>query len=123
MATRVIDNRRDWLTTILVAPLMTYSARIPIYTLIISAFIPNRLIWGGLSPQGLVFFGPYALGLMSTLFLVWYVFAPQCASTLGVVKRETNSWLRPAVMFAYMSAPAYAAAFATFNVASATGAG
>ena len=42
MATRVIDNRRDRLTTILVAPLMTCSARIPVYTLIISAFIPDR---------------------------------------------------------------------------------
>ena len=41
MATRVIDNRRDRLTTILVAPLMTCSARIPVYTLIISAFIPR----------------------------------------------------------------------------------
>ena len=42
MATRVIDNRRDRLTTILVAPLMTCSARIPVYTLIISAFVPQR---------------------------------------------------------------------------------
>ena len=41
MATRVIDNKRDRLTTILVAPLMTCSARIPVYTLIISAFIPD----------------------------------------------------------------------------------
>src|ERR1700726_2668644 len=46
MATRVIDNRRDRLTTILIAPLMTCSARIPVYTLIISAFIPARQIWG-----------------------------------------------------------------------------
>ncbi|KIZ47426.1 ferrous iron transporter B, partial [Rhodopseudomonas palustris] len=46
MATRVIDNRRDRLTTILIAPLMTCSARIPVYTLIISAFIPSRQIWG-----------------------------------------------------------------------------
>ena len=42
MAARVIDNRRDRLTTILIAPLMTCSARIPVYTLIISAFIPQR---------------------------------------------------------------------------------
>ena len=42
MATRVIDNRRDRLTTILIAPLMTCSARIPVYTLIISAFIPDE---------------------------------------------------------------------------------
>ena len=42
MATRVIDNKRDRLTTIMVAPLMTCSARIPVYTLIIAAFVPNR---------------------------------------------------------------------------------
>ncbi len=276
MATRVIDNKRDRLTTILVAPLMTCSARIPVYTLIISAFIPRRQVFGGLSLQGLVFFGLYALGLVSALavawvvrkifwrglaepflmelpaykapdplnvarsvlqrgqiflqragtiilsmmvliwflstvpgkpagaagpainysfagmighamqpvlapvgfswqmsvalvpgmaarevavgalgtvyavsagnggdgdaalggilahqwslasalaFLAWYVFAPQCASTLGVVKRETNSWRWPIVMFVYMTALAYAAAFITFNVARAMGAG
>jgi ferrous iron transport protein B len=67
MATRVIDNRRDRLTTILVAPLMTCSARIPVYTLIISAFIPNKQIWGFLGLQGLVMFGLYAIGIMSAL--------------------------------------------------------
>ena len=56
-------------------------------------------------------------------FLAWYVFAPQCASTLGVVKRETNSWLWPGVMAAYMLAMAYAAALITYQVASALGAG
>jgi ferrous iron transport protein B len=56
-------------------------------------------------------------------FLAWYVFAPQCASTLGVVRRETNSWRWPLVMFAYMSALAYVAAFATFHIARSMGAG
>jgi ferrous iron transport protein B len=274
MATRVIDNRRDRLTTILVAPLMTCSARIPVYALIIGAFIPRRTVLGGLSLQGVVFFGLYAVGLVSALvvawvirkifwrgasepflmelptykvpdpmnvarsvlqrgeiflkragtiilsmmvliwflstvpgkpagaagpaidysfagmighaiqpilapvgfswqmsvalipgmaarevavgalgtvyavsggegatsvlgstlashwslasalaFLAWYVFAPQCASTLGVVKRETNSWLWPAVMFGYMITLAYIAAFATYHIALAMGAG
>jgi ferrous iron transport protein B len=274
MATRVIDNKRDRLTTILVAPLMTCSARIPVYTLIISAFIPSRTVWGFASEQGLVMFGLYAAGIFSALavsfvarrifwrgavepflmelpaykipdaenvarslflrgkifltragtiifplmilvwflskvpgapagatdpainysiagrlglllqplfapigfnwqmivalipgfaarevavatlgtvyavgsgdvspavlghtlaghwsvatglaFLAWYVFAPQCASTLGVVKRETNSWLWPAVMFVYMLALAYLAALVTYQVASALGAG
>ncbi len=67
MATRVIDNPRDRLTTILVAPLMTCSARIPVYTLIISAFIPARQIWGFASLQGLVMFGLYAAGIISAL--------------------------------------------------------
>jgi ferrous iron transport protein B len=274
MATRVIDQKRDRITTILVAPLMTCSARIPVYTLIIGAFIPNRQVWGVLNLPGLVMFGLYAAGIVSALavsfvirrifwrgtaepflmelptyklpdpanvarnvilrgrifltragtiilplmivvwalssfpgappgasdpainysiagmlghllqpifqpigfnwqmtvalipgfaarevavaalgtvyavgggdaaasalgatlanhwsiatglsFLAWYVFAPQCASTLGVVKRETNSWLWPAVMLLYMTALAYMAAFFTFQAASAAGLG
>jgi ferrous iron transport protein B len=274
MATRVIDNKRDRLTTILVAPLMTCSARIPVYTLIISAFIPNRQVLGVLSLPGLVMFSLYAAGIVSALgvsfitrrlfwrgavepflmelptyklpdalnvarsvllrgkifikragtiilpmmiavwflssfpgapvgatdpainyslagrighliqpalqpigfnwqmtvalipgfaarevavaalgtvyaignadaapgmlattlahhwsiatglsFLAWYVFAPQCASTFGVVKRETNSWLWPMVMLVYMTGLAYAAAFAVYHTAAAFGLG
>jgi ferrous iron transport protein B len=55
--------------------------------------------------------------------LVWYIFAPQCASTLAVIKRETGSWRWMAVTFAYMLTLAYIAAFITFNVAVALGAG
>ena len=275
MATRVIDNRRDRLTTILVAPLMTCSARIPVYTLIISAFIPDREVWGWFGLQGLVMFGLYAAGIFSALgvsflanrflwrenatppfmlelpdyklprlrsvvigiytrammflkragttifsmmvliwflasfprppagslepainfslaaligrwiepvlapvgfnwqisvalvpgmaarevavaalgtvyaieggkeaaeqigqalagkwslatalaLLVWYIFAPQCASTLAVIKRETGSWQWMAVTFGYMLALAYAAAFVTYNIAVHLGAG
>ncbi len=275
MATRVIDNRRDRLTTILIAPLMTCSARIPVYTLIISAFIPPREIWGWINLQGLVMFGLYAAGIASALLvsflvkffmwrdyapapfmlelpdykmprlrsiaigiytrakmflqragttifammvliwflasfpqppagaegpainyslaaiigkavapllapvgfnwqiavalipgmtarevavaalgtvyaieggkaaaeqighvlatkwslatalslLVWYIFAPQCASTLAVIRRETGSWKWMALTFAYMLALAYAASLATYNVAVALGAG
>ena len=67
MATRVIDNRRDRLTTILIAPLMTCSARIPVYTLIISAFIPAEQVWGFINLQGLVMFGLYVAGIASAL--------------------------------------------------------
>jgi ferrous iron transport protein B len=67
MATRVIDNRRDRLTTILIAPLMTCSARIPVYTLIISAFIPDEQVWGWVNLRGLVMFGLYAAGISSAL--------------------------------------------------------
>jgi ferrous iron transport protein B len=67
MATRVIDNRRDRLTTIMVAPLMTCSARIPVYTLIISAFVPDEKVWGPIGLQGLVMFGLYAIGIASAL--------------------------------------------------------
>jgi ferrous iron transport protein B len=67
MATRVIDNRRDRLTTILIAPLMTCSARIPVYTLIISAFIPDEQVWGWVNLRGLVMFGLYTAGIGSAL--------------------------------------------------------
>jgi ferrous iron transport protein B len=274
MATRVIDNKRDRLTTIMVAPLMTCSARIPVYTLIISAFIPNRPVLGVLNLPGLVMVGLYAAGILSALgvsfitrrvfwrgavepflmelpayklpdpmnvarslflrgkifltragtiifpimilvwflssfpgapagatdpainyslagrighvlqpllapigfnwqmtialipgfaarevavaalgtvyaigaadsapgalattlqhhwsiatglsFLAWYVFAPQCASTFGVVKRETNSWFWPGVMLVYMTSLAYVAAFIVYQVARASGLG
>jgi len=275
MATRVIDNRRDRLTTILVAPLMTCSARIPVYTLIISAFIPDREVWGFIGLQGLVMFGLYAVGIASALavsfvanhffmrdsatppfmlelpdyklpqlrsvliglygrammflkragttifsmmvliwflasfprppegaagpaidyslaaiigkwlepvlapvgfnwqiavalipgmaarevavaslgtvyaieggkeaaeqigqalagkwslatalaLLAWYVFAPQCASTLAVIRRETGGWRFMFITFAYMMVLAYAAAFITYRIAVAMGAG
>jgi ferrous iron transport protein B len=275
MATRVIDNRRDRLTTILIAPLMTCSARIPVYTLIISAFIPDQLVWGWVNLRGLVMFGLYAAGIASALgvsflikffmwrdyapapfmlelpdykmprarsiaigvytrakmflqragttifsmmvliwflasfplapagaqdpainysfaamigkalapllaplgfnwqiavalipgmaarevavaalgtvyaieggkeaaeqigqmlatkwslatalsLLAWYIFAPQCASTLAVIRRETGSWKWMAITFAYMFALAYAASLATYNIARALGAG
>lgn len=275
MATRVIDNKRDRLTTILIAPLMTCSARIPVYTLIISAFIPARDVWGFINLQGLVMFGLYATGIVSALLvsflikffmlrdfapapfmlelpdykmprlksiaigiytrakmflvragttifsmmvliwflasfpqppagatqpaidfslaaiigkalepllapvgfnwqiavalipgmaarevavaalgtvyaieggkeaaeqigqvlatkwslatalslLAWYIFAPQCASTLAVIRRETGSWAWMAVTFGYMLVLAYAASLVTYNVAVALGAG
>jgi ferrous iron transport protein B len=83
MATRVIDNRRDRLTTILIAPLMTCSARIPVYTLIISAFIPAKQVWGWVNLQGLVMFGLYSAGIASALgvsflikFFMWRDYQP-----------------------------------------------
>ncbi len=57
MATRTIAEPRDRLTTILIAPLMTCSARLPVYAVIIAAFIPNRPVLGVLGLQGLVMFG------------------------------------------------------------------
>ena len=56
-------------------------------------------------------------------FLVWYIFAPQCASTLAVIKRETGGWKWMWVTFGYMLALAYIAAFATYHVAVAFAAG
>ena len=272
MAARTIENRTDRLATIMIAPLMTCSARLPVYTLIIAAFVPAETVAGGLvGLQGLVMFALYATGILAALavafvlkrtalqgarepllmelppyrlpnprdvllglverarifllragttifaimvllwflasypaapegatgpaidysfagqighalapllapvgfgwqiaialvpgmaarevlvaalgtvyalsetgdalegslaatlaadwslptalaLLAWFVFAPQCISTLGVVRRETNSWFWPLAMFTYLTALAYGAAFVTFRVASA----
>ncbi|HYF89196.1 ferrous iron transporter B [Azospirillum sp.] len=272
MAARTIENRADRLATIMIAPLMTCSARLPVYTLIIAAFVPERTVAGGMiGLQGLVMFTLYAAGILSALavafvlkrtifkgardpllmelpayrlpsprdiligllerariflaragtvifaimillwflgtfpgapegatgpaidysfagmlghalapllapigftwqiaialvpgmaarevavaalgtvyalsetgdalsgslsgvlaadwslptalsLLAWFVFAPQCVSTLSVVKRETNSWFWMLVMIAYMTLLAYGAAFVTFRVSSA----
>jgi ferrous iron transport protein B len=69
MATRTIETRRDRLTTILVAPLTTCSARLPVYSLLIAAFIPNRVVFGPLRLQGLVMFGLYAAGILAALLM------------------------------------------------------
>ena len=72
MATRTIDRPRDRLVTILIAPLMTCSARLPVYTLLISAFIPRRALLGGLlNLQGLVMFALYASGIGIALIVAW----------------------------------------------------
>ena len=68
MSTRVIDNRRDRLTTILTAPLMTCSARLPVYTLIIGAFIPQQSV-GPFSLQGMVLFALYAAGILGAVLV------------------------------------------------------
>ncbi len=71
MATRTIAEPRDRLTTILIAPLMTCSARLPVYAVIIAAFIPDRPVWGILGLQGLVLFGLYGAGVAGALVAAW----------------------------------------------------
>lgn len=70
MAARTINNERDRLTTILVAPLMTCSARLPVYTLIIAAFIPPERV-GPFNQQGLVMFGLYISGIISAVLVAF----------------------------------------------------
>ena len=70
MATRTIKNRKDRIITILIAPLMTCSARLPVYSLIIAAFIPDRTI-GIFNFQGLVLFGLYISGILAAVFIAW----------------------------------------------------
>ena len=71
MAARTIANPRDRLVTILIAPLMTCSARLPVYALLIGAFVPRREVAGGLELQGLVLFGLYAAGIAGALLVAW----------------------------------------------------
>jgi ferrous iron transport protein B len=71
MATRSIANPRDRLVTIMIAPLMTCSARLPVYALLIGAFIPERRVWGGLQLQGLVLFSLYLAGIVGALAVAW----------------------------------------------------
>jgi len=67
MATRTIPSPRQRLVTILVAPLMTCSARLPVYALLIGAFVPATTVWGFLGLQGLVLLGLYVLGALAAL--------------------------------------------------------
>jgi ferrous iron transport protein B len=72
MAARTIQNPRDRLVTIMIAPLMTCSARLPVYALVIAAFIPNRQLGGGINLQGLVLFLLYAAGIVSAMGVAWF---------------------------------------------------
>jgi ferrous iron transport protein B len=70
MATRTIVNWKDRLATIMVAPLMTCSARLPVYALLIGAFVPERQV-AGLSLRGLTLFGLYVAGVLSAMGVAW----------------------------------------------------
>jgi ferrous iron transport protein B len=72
MATRVIENRRDRLATILIAPLMSCSARLPVYVILIGAFVPAQHYLGGLlGLQGLVLLAMYAVGVVVAVGVAW----------------------------------------------------
>jgi len=71
MATRSISNARDRMVTILIAPMMTCSARLPVYALLISAFIPEKKIWIGIDLQGLVLFLLYLAGILGAMTVAW----------------------------------------------------
>ena len=73
MATRSIQDPRDRLTTILIAPLMTCSARLPVYALLIAAFIPERTVAGVFNLQGIVLFSLYVGGIVSALAVAWVI--------------------------------------------------
>jgi ferrous iron transport protein B len=71
MSTRTIENPKDRLVTMLVAPLMSCSARLPVYTLLIAAFIPGKTVLGIFSLAGITLFALYLLGLLAALTMAW----------------------------------------------------
>lgn len=72
MATRTITNWRDRLATIMIAPMMTCSARLPVYALLIGAFVPDRSV-GPFNLRGLTLFALYAAGVLGSLIVAWVI--------------------------------------------------
>jgi ferrous iron transport protein B len=73
MAARTIQNPRDRLVTIMIAPLMTCSARLPVYALLIGAFIPDQIVGGFMNLQGIVLFVLYVAGILSAMAVAWFM--------------------------------------------------
>ena len=71
MATRTINDPKDRIATMLVAPLMSCSARLPVYAIFIGAFIPARDVWGGIGLQGLTLFALYCVGIVVAIPIAW----------------------------------------------------
>ena len=97
MATRTIDNPKDRLTTILVAPLMTCSARLPVYTLIIAAFIPPLSVGPGIGLQGLVMFGLYVTGVVGAIFAALVLRRTVTRGSGGAFMMELPKYQLPAI--------------------------
>ncbi len=97
MATRSIQDPRDRLTTILVAPLMTCSARLPVYTLLIGAFIPSETVWNLFNLQGIVLFVLYVSGIVSALAVAWFIKRMRKDKSEHALLMELPSYRMPSV--------------------------
>ncbi|HEX4986685.1 MAG TPA: ferrous iron transporter B [Burkholderiales bacterium] len=95
MATRNIGNWRDRLTTIMIAPLTTCSARLPVYALIIGAFIPERTVLGFLNLQGVVLFVLYLAGIASAMAVAWVLKVASGRKLLHPLMMELPSYRWP----------------------------
>lgn len=84
MSTRTISNWKERIITIMVTPLMSCSARLPVYTLLISLVIPDRMVGGIFHLQGLVLMGLYLLGFVTAIFAAWVI--------SKIVKAKERSW-------------------------------
>jgi len=96
MATRSIADAKDRLTTILIAPLMTCSARLPVYTVIIAAFIPARSIGPGIGLQGLVLFGLYVFGIIGAMLVAMVLRSTVARGSAGGFLMEMPKYQWPA---------------------------
>ncbi len=97
MATRSIPTFADRVATILIAPLMSCSARLPVYTLLIAAFIPKTYYYGFISLQGLVLLGMYLLGIFSAAAVAWIIKFSILRGTPSLLVMEMPSFRMPNV--------------------------
>ena len=95
MATRTIQNPRDRLATIMIAPLMTCSARLPVYALIIGAFIPRRALPGGLQLQGVVLFVLYLVGVAGAMGVAYVLKRAGAAARFQALMLELPAYHWP----------------------------
>ena len=97
MATRTIANPRDRMVTMMIAPLMTCSARLPVYALLIGAFIPRRAVWGPVDLQGLVLFTLYLAGIAGSMAVAWVLKRLTARGQVRTLMMELPSYHLPAV--------------------------
>ena len=97
MATRSIPSWRDRLLTIMIAPLMTCSARLPVYALLIAAFIPDQTVAGVFNLQGLVLFALYIGGIVSAMAVAWVVKLGRGGRTRTPLLMELPAYRWPSV--------------------------
>jgi ferrous iron transport protein B len=95
MATRTIESPKDRLATILVSPLMSCSARLPVYTLLIGACIPNRSVLGVLKLSGLTMLAMYLLGIVVALLMAWLFKKTLLKSQTPLLIMELPPYKRP----------------------------
>lgn len=97
MATRTIESRKDRLVTILVAPLMSCSARLPVYTLLIGACIPDKRVFGIFKLAGLTMLGMYLLGIVVALVMAWIFKKTLLKGETPMLIMELPPYKRPVV--------------------------
>lgn len=98
LATRSIPSRKDRLTTVMIAPLMSCSARLPVYAVLISAFIPPTLLGGVISLQGLTLLSMYLLGIIAACGVAWILKKSLAASDSSYYVMEMPPLRLPVVM-------------------------